>query len=153
MRIFETFSGSLVISYWNLYNKSDRKRNTGIFFWRYSSSAHLLPALKRFGEFDSQFYYKLKFLEEILTLFRMEGAKSPPTSFSTVTSLNVRIIPKTFWLLVLILLPHRCKILSPYLVPVPNYWTWTKTTPQKKWFFWSNPYKIELKISSLIEML
>ena len=38
-------------------------------------------------------------------------------------------------------------------MPVPNYWTWTKTTPQKKWFFWSNPYKMEVMITSLIEIL
>ena len=26
-------------------------------------------------------------------------------------------------------------------------------TPQKKWFFWSNPYKIEVMITSFIEVL
>ena len=31
--------------------------------------------------------------------------------------------------------------------------TWTKTTPQKKRFFWSNPYKIEVMITSLLEIL
>ena len=31
--------------------------------------------------------------------------------------------------------------------------TWTKSTPPKKLFFWSNPYKIEIMITSLIEML
>ena len=40
--------------------------------------------------------------------------------------------PKTFWFLVLTLLPHWCKISSLYLMPVPNYWT--KTTPQKSAF-------------------
>ena len=25
--------------------------------------------------------------------------------------------------------------------------------PSKKWFFWSNPYKIEVMVTSLIEML
>ena len=28
-----------------------------------------------------------------------------------------------------------CKISSLYLAPVRNYWTWTKTIPQEKWFF------------------
>ena len=60
---------------------------------------------------------------------------------------------KTFWLLVLTLLPYWCKISRLYLVPVPNYWTWTKTTLQKKWFFWSNPYKTKIMIPSSIEML
>ena len=32
-------------------------------------------------------------------------------------------------------MPHWCKISSSYLVPVPSYWTWTKTTSQKKVFF------------------
>ena len=27
-----------------------------------------------------------------------------------------------------------------------------KSTPQKKWFFWSKPYKIEVLITSLIEI-
>ena len=87
------------------------------------------------------------------TLFRMGGAKRPPTSFSPVTSTNVGLAPKTFWLLVLTLLEHWCKISSLYLAPVSNYRTWTKTTPQKKHFFWSNPYKIEVMITFLIEML
>ena len=39
------------------------------------------------------------------------------------------------------------------LAPVPNYWTSTRTTTQKKQFFWSNPYKLEVVITSLIKML
>ena len=49
---------------------------------------------------------------------------------------------RTFWLSLLNLLPHCCKTSRPYLVPVPNYWTWTKTTFQKSQLCWSNPYKI-----------
>ena len=49
---------------------------------------------------------------------------------------------KTFWLLVSILSPHLCKISRPYLVPILDYET-----------FWSNPYKVEVIITSLIEML
>ena len=59
----------------------------------------------------------------------------------------------SFWLLVLILFPNSCNILEPCLVPVSNYWTWTKTTPQKNRFFWSNPYKIWVMITSFIKML
>ena len=81
------------------------------------------------------------------------GKKAPPTSFSPVTSSNVGISHQSSLTLFLTLLPHRCKISKPYLVPVSNYWTWTKTTPQKKWFFWSNPCKIEVMITSLIELL
>ena len=38
-------------------------------------------------------------------------------------------------------------------MPVPYYWTWTKTTLQKKCFFWSNPHKIEVVITSLMDVL
>ena len=91
------------------------------------------------------------------------GQKGLHTSFSPVTSTNVGTSPKTFWLLVLIkifwllvliVFPHWCKISVSYLVPVPNYWTWTKTTPQKSvLFFCSNPYKVEVMMISFIEML
>ena len=36
---------------------------------------------------------------------------------------------------------------------VLGYWTLTKTTPQKKRFLWTNPYKIEAMITSFIGML
>ena len=61
--------------------------------------------------------------------------------------------PYVLTLLVLTLLPHWCKISRLYLVPAPNYWTCTKTTPQKRWFIWSKLYKIEVVITSLIEIL
>ena len=86
----------------------------------------------------------LKLDVRILTLFRMEeGGKKPPppsTSFSQVTSTNVGISPqnflnpKTFQILALIAFPHWCKISSLYLMPIQNYWTWTKSTPQKSSF-------------------
>ena len=31
-------------------------------------------------------------------------------------------------------MPHWCKTSRAYLVPVQNYWAWTKTTPQKRGF-------------------
>ena len=95
----------------------------------------------------------LLFSNSPLALFRMGSKKGPPTSFSIVTFTKYELAPKTFWFLVLTLLPHCHKIPRLYFVSVPNYWTWTKTIPQKKVFFWSNPYKIEVMISSLIEML
>ena len=52
--------------------------------------------------------------------------------------------PRKFWLLVLTLSPNWCKISRPYLVPVPNYWTWTKTTPQKCFFFCQILIKLRL---------
>ena len=75
---------------------------------------------------------------KLLALFRMGvGGEAPPPC----TSFSPELAPKRFWLLVLTLLPHWCKFSSLYLVSL-HYWTWTKTTPQEKWFFWSNPYKI-----------
>ena len=78
------------------------------------------------------------------------GVKSPPTShtsFSRVTSKNVEVSPQNPPTFSLTILPQWFEISRPYLVPVPNHWIRTKSTPQKNWFFWSNPYKIEdLKI-------
>ena len=48
---------------------------------------------------------------------------------------------------------HWRKISRPYLVTVPNYWTWKKSISLKKRFFWSDPYKIEVMITSLKEIL
>ena len=62
-------------------------------------------------------------------------------------------LPKTVFLLISTALPHWCKISSLHLMPVLNYWTWTKTTSQEKRFLWSNPYKNHVMITSLIEML
>ena len=62
------------------------------------------------------------------------GQKVPLPVFFPVTSTTEELPAKTFWLLVLTLLPHCCKTSSSYLVPVPYYWTWTNTTPQKSDF-------------------
>ena len=91
-----------------------------------------------------------------LTQFRMEDDQKgplPSSSFSPVSSTNGGLASKTSWLLVLTVLSHWRKISRPYLVPVPNYWTPTNSTPQKHGFFWSNSYKINVMITSLIEML
>ena len=63
------------------------------------------------------------------------------------------LFPLYFWILVLTFLAQWCEISSSYLVPIQNYWTQTKTTSQKKWFLRSNPYKIKVMTTSLIEML
>ena len=79
--------------------------------------------------------------------------KTSPTSFSPVTLQTLKLPLKTFWLLVLTLLSHWCKISRLYLVTLPNYSTSTNSTPQKSSFFWSSPYKIEVAITSFIETL
>ena len=75
-----------------------------------------------------------------------------PTSFPNVLQTK-KLAPKTFWLLVLTHATLVRIFKGPYLVSAPNYWTLIKTTPQKKCFFWSNPYKIEVMITSLIKLL
>ena len=110
-----------------------------------------------FYDCDTFFYPSSPPINSILTLFRMGeeegGKKAPLPVFPLLLPQMEELALKTFWLLVLTFFPHWCKISSLYLVPVPNYRTWTKTTPQKKWFFWSDPYKLEVMINSLIEML
>ena len=86
----------------------------------------------------------------------MRGAKkqkSPPTSFSPKISTNVGIIPKNF---LTFSFNHFAKLLlnvkaipsaSPKLLNLKQEHT------SKKWFFRSNPYKIVVMITSLIEIL
>ena len=66
---------------------------------------------------------------------------------------RLELASKTFFLLDSFLLPHFCKFSRPYPVPVPNCWTWTKSISWNNCLFWSNPYKIEVMITSLKEML
>ena len=60
------------------------------------------------------------------------GGKKTSSSFAPLISINVRITPKNF--LTFRHLAYLCKISRPYLVPVTNYSTWTKSTPQKMCF-------------------
>ena len=62
------------------------------------------------------------------------GAKMsrPLTSFSPATSTKIEISPKNLLTFsYTTLLQHWCKFPRSYLVPVINYWTWAKSTPQK----------------------
>lgn len=52
---------------------------------------------------------------------RYRGAQDPLTNFPPVTFPNLGISPKNFLTFSLTLLPHKCKVSRPYLVPVPNY--------------------------------
>ena len=62
-------------------------------------------------------------------------SSSPHPVFFPVNSTNIGICPNIFWFLVLTILPHCRKVSRPYLVPVPNYWTLTKTIPWKGGFY------------------
>ena len=75
---------------------------------------------------------------------------SPPPNFSPVTSTNVAISPQNFLTFRFCHTGVTCRFApsaSPKLLNL------NQEHPSKKRFFWSNPYKIEVAITSLIEML
>ena len=75
----------------------------------------------------------------LLLLFWMgEKARPPlPYQFFPSTSTNVGVSPKNFMTFSCFnpTLSHWYKVSRPCLVPIPNYWTWTKRTPEKLVFF------------------
>ena len=81
------------------------------------------------------------------------GQKSPPTIFSPVTSTNVGISPQNF--LTFCFNPFFSLMQNFKFVPIvsPKYLNLNQDHLSKKAFFWSNLYKIEVLITSLIEML
>ena len=58
-----------------------------------------------------------------------------PTSFSPVTSTNVGTSSQNFLTFTFNPFATLLSISRLYLEPVPNYWTWTKISSQKIWFF------------------
>ena len=88
-----------------------------------------------------------------LTLFRMGVQKVPSTSFSPVTSTNVRISTQNF--LTFSFNPFDRLVYNFKFVPSarPKLLDLNRDHPSKKQFFWSNPYKIEVMITSVIQML
>ena len=72
------------------------------------------------------------------------GQKGPPTSFSLVTSAKIGIISQNFLTL----------IFNPFATLPQNTKAVPSTSPKLlNLVFWSNPYKIEVIITSLIEIL
>ena len=69
----------------------------------------------------------MKFLNKSPTPFPSQTKKTP----YPLPPINIGIRPRNSWLIISTSLPHLCKISRPYLVQVPNYWTWTKSIPQK----------------------
>ena len=88
--------------------------------------------------------------EQVLTLFRMGGG---PTSFSPVTSTNIRFGPQTF--LTFSFNPFATLLQNFKFVfsASPKLLNLNEEHPSKKRFFWSNPYKIEVMITFFTEML
>ena len=94
----------------------------------------------------------------LLALFRMPGkgeAKrpSPLISFAPVFSTSVGLSPQNF--LTFSFNPFSTLVLNFKVIPTasPKFLNLNQDHPSKKWFFWSNPYKIEVMITSLIEIL
>ena len=81
------------------------------------------------------------------------GKKPPPSSFSPVTLTNVGSGPQNF--LTFSFNPFATLVQNFEFVPSasPKLLNLNQSTPQKKPFFWSYPYKIEVTITFLIEML
>ena len=94
-----------------------------------------------------------------LTLFRIWGQKAPvPPSpfsyqFSPVTSSNRVPNPQNFLAFSFnpfATMVKNCRVISS---ASPKLLNLNEDHPPKKWFFWSNPYKIEIMTTSLIEKL
>ena len=82
------------------------------------------------------------------------GQKAPPpTSFSPATSTNVEFGHQHF--LTFSFNPFATLVQNFKFVPSasPKLLNLNQDHPSKKRFFWSNPYKIEVMITFLIEML
>ena len=75
------------------------------------------------------------YIRNFINSIQDRGRRDPLPVFPLQLLQTSELTHKTFWLLDLTLLPHWCKVSSLDLVPVPNYWTPTKATPQKKRFF------------------
>ena len=80
------------------------------------------------------------------------GQKGLTNSFSTVTSTNVEITPQKFLTLTLnpsATLVQKVRSYCQYQIIELEL----RPPLKKKWFSWSNPYEIEVIITSVIEML
>ena len=95
--------------------------------------------------FMKQLYFKYKnsyiFIKSkvlVNPIYDSRGPKCSLPNFLLKLLQTLKLAPKTFWLSVLTLSPQWGKSSRQYIVPVPNYWTLTKTRIQKV-VFWSNP--------------
>ena len=84
---------------------------------------------------------------------RGEGQKAPPTIFSPATFTNVEISPKNFLIFSFNFFATRVKNFKFVPSASPKLLNLDEDRSSKRWFSWSNPYKIELMIISLTEML
>ena len=82
------------------------------------------------------------------------GPKSPPpTSFSSVTFAKVRISPQNFLTFSFNIFATLVQNFNFVPSASPKLLNLNQDRPSKKRFFWSSPYKIEVIITFLMEML
>ena len=83
----------------------------------------------------------------------MGAKKATPTSFNPVTSTKIGISPQNF--LTFSFNHFSTLVLNFKAMPSvsPKLFNLNQKPLSKNWFFWSNSYKIEVMITSLIEML
>ena len=83
----------------------------------------------------------------------MRAKKVLPTRFSPVTSTNVGISPQNFLTFSFNLSVRLVQNFKAIPNASPKLLNLSQDYPSKKWFFWSYPYKIEVMITYLIELL
>ena len=81
------------------------------------------------------------------------GELSLCTNFSHVTSTNEGISPENFLTFSFNLFATLAEIFETTSSASPKLLNCNQDHPSKKVFFWSNPYKMEVMITSLIEVL
>ena len=81
------------------------------------------------------------------------GQKGPPTSFSPVTSTKVGLGPQNFVTFSFNPFPTLVQNFKCVLSASPELLDLNQGRSSKKYFFWSNPYKIVVMITFLIQML
>ena len=81
------------------------------------------------------------------------GAKRPPTSFLPITSTNLRISLRNFLSFSFNPFVTLVQNFTFVLSASPKLLNLNQDHPSKKPFFWSNPYKIKVVITSLIQTL
>ena len=92
-------------------------------------------------------------LVKSLDFTKAETKKAPLTSFSPVTSTDVGFGPQNFLTFSFNLFTRLVQNIKFVPSASPKLLNLNQDHPSKKRFFWSNPYKIEVMITFLIEML
>ena len=120
------------------------------FYWHHFFTGIKIRKFCYIAKCRYRIHFDTEFLT-FLTLFRIGEAL--PTSFFPVTSTNVGFRPQNF--LTFSFKPFFTLVQNFKFVPStsPKLLDLNQDHPSKKRFLWSNPYKIDVMITFLIEML